>query len=179
MKKVIFALFTDTQSADRAISHLHNELHISNDEISYVYKDKSGKKVSGEGEDITDNNTTTEGAVSGAATGGVIGTAVGLVGIAGLLGPLGPIVVAGPLATFLGITGGVGAVVGAGLAGAAIGGLVGGLVTMGVAEPQAKNFEERIEAGDVLVSIDTENAEAVTKVLREFYAKQITVIDKA
>lgn len=176
MKKVIFALFTDVEVADRAINHIHNELHIPNDEISYMYQDQDGEEVSGEGDEVT-YPTTAEGAVSGATTGGIIGTAIGLVGVAGLLGPLGPIVVAGPLATFLGITGGAGAVVGTGVAGAAIGGLVGALTSMGVSEPQARNFEKRVEAGDVLVSIHSDNADAVTKALHEFNAEEIIVTE--
>lgn len=177
MKKIIFALFADTNVADRAINHLHTELNIANTEISYVYKDTHGEKISGEGEDIT-GSTTTEGVVSGATTGGIIGAAIGLVGVAGLLGPLGPIVVAGPLATFLGITGSAGAVLGTGIAGAAIGGLVGALITMGVSEPQARTFEERVDAGDVLVSIHTDNADAVTQALNQFNAKEITVVEE-
>ncbi len=175
MKKVIFALFSNADVADRAINQIHQDLNIANDEISYVYKDRDGNKVSGEGGDDT-ANTAAEGAVSGATTGGIIGAAVGLVGVAGLLGPLGPIVIAGPLATFLGITGGAGAVVGTGIAGAAIGGLVGALVAMGVSEPQARNFEERVDAGDVLVSIHTDNVDAVTKLLRQHNAKEITMV---
>lgn len=177
MKKNIFALFTDLDTADKAINHLHNELKISNEEISYVYKDKDGEKVSGQGDDAS-SKTAGEGAMAGATTGGLIGAAVGLVGVAGLLGPLGPIVVAGPMATFLGITGAAGAVVGTGVAGAAIGGLVGALVSMGVSEPQARNYEERVDAGDVLVNIQTDDTDAVTKVLREFNAQEITMVEE-
>ena len=177
MKKIIFALFTDPEVADRAIHHVHNELNIANDNISYMYKNKDGEEVSGEGDDVTDK-TAAEGAASGAATGGIIGAAIGLVGVAGLLGPLGPIVVAGPLATFLGITGATGAVVGTGVAGAAVGGLVGALVSMGVDEPQAKNYEERIDAGDVLVTVKTESPDRVIDSLREFDADEITVVEE-
>lgn len=177
MKKIILALFEDVEVADRAINQIHNDLGISNSEISYVYKDKHGEKVSGDGDDV-DSQTAGEGAVSGATTGGLIGAAVGLVGVAGLLGPLGPIVVAGPLATFLGITGAAGAVVGTGVAGAAIGGLVGALTSMGVDEPQARNYEERVDAGDVLVSIHTDKADEVTDILHKSNAKEITVIEE-
>lgn len=174
MKKTIFALFTNIDSANGAINKINSDLHISNTDISYVYKNKNGEKVSGDGDDTS----TTEGAVSGAATGGIIGAAIGLIAVAGLLGPLGPIVVAGPLATILGITGAAGAVVGTGIAGAAIGGLVGALMSMGVSEPQARNFETRVDAGDVLVSISTESTDAVTTILREFDAKEITTVEK-
>ncbi len=85
--------------------------------------------------------------------------------------------VAGPLATFLGIAGGAGAVVGTGVAGAVIGGLVGALISMGVSEPQARNFEERVDAGDVLVIIHAEETEAVSAILREFKAEEITATE--
>jgi len=142
-----------------------------------VYKDKDGKKVYGEGDDVT-SGTAVEGAASGVTTGGLIGAAIGLVGVVGLLGPLGPVVVAGPLATFLGITGGAGVVVGTGVAGAAIGGLVGALMSMGVSEPKARNFEERVDAGDALVSIHTDDADKVTEILNEFNAEEITIIEE-
>lgn len=165
MHKVIFALFSDIAQANEAITKLHSELNLTSADISYVYKNRDGDQVSSESVDVI-NETTTEGAVSGATTGGIIGAAVGLVAVAGLLGPLGPIVVAGPMATFLGVTGAAGAVVGTGIAGAAIGGLVGALTAMGITEPQAKNYEARVDAGDVLVSIDTDNVDGVSNILR-------------
>lgn len=177
MKKIIFALFTDIEVADKAINHLHNEVNIPNEEISYVYKDKEGEKMSGDGDDVSSSGAV-EGAATGATTGGIIGATIGLVGVAGLLGPLGPVVVAGPLATFLGITGGAGAVVGTGVAGAAVGGLVGALINIGVSEPQARNFEERVDAGDVLVSIHTTDEDAVIAILREYNAEEITTVEE-
>lgn len=178
MKKIVFGLFTDTEVADRAINHVHTELHIAKDEISFVYKDKDGQEISGAGDDESDT-TTAEGAASGATTGGLIGAAVGLVGVAGLLGPLGPVVVAGPLATFLGITGSAGAVIGTGVAGAAVGGLVGALVNLGVSESQARNYEERVDAGDVLISIHSHRSDEVADILREYNAEEITVVETA
>lgn len=177
MKKVIFAVFSDIDVADQAINHLHNELKIPNDEISYVYKDKTGHKVSGEGDDVA-SKTAGEGAATGATTGGLIGAAVGVIGVVGLLGPLGPVVVAGPMATFLGISGATGVIIGTGVAGAAIGGLVGALTSMGVSEPQARKFEERVEAGEVLMSVHAEDAVPVTDAFKEFNAQEITVIEE-
>ncbi len=177
MKKTIFALFDNIDVANNAINKLHNQFNILSDDISYVYKNKDGQKVSGTNDD-TEESTAAEGAVTGATTGGIIGATVGLIAVAGLLGPLGPIVVAGPLATFLGITGATGAVIGTGIAGATIGGLVGALMSMGVSEPQARNYETRVDGGDVLVSITAENTDDVTAILREFDAKEITVVEK-
>lgn len=177
MMKVIFALFKNFEEANRAINYLHFELLIPRHEISYVYKDKQGSEVTGGGGAI-DTVTPTEGAISGATTGGIIGATIGLIGVAGLLGPLGPIVVAGPLATFLGITGGAGAIVGSGVAGAAIGGLVGALMSMGVSEPQARNYEERVDAGDILLTVHVENEHEVSEILRKFNATEITIVEE-
>jgi uncharacterized membrane protein len=176
MKKNVFALFSDADKADGAINYLHNELHVPTDEISFVYKDSSGDKVSGDGGDVA-STSTAEGATAGAATGGVIGAVIGLVGVAGLLGPFGPIVVAGPLATVLGITGAVGTVVGTGVAGAAVGGIVGALTTMGVSESRARKFEERVAAGEILVDVHTDDADAVVSALHKFHPTDIEVVE--
>jgi uncharacterized membrane protein len=177
MKKVIFALFTDIAVAEKAINYLHNELSVSTDEISYLYRDSEGEKVTKEGGEAA-TETVGEGAISGAKTGGLVGGAIGLIAITGLLGPLGPVIAAGPLATFLGISGAVGTVVGAGATGAAIGGLVGALVSMGLSEPKARTFEERIEAGDVLVSVHSEQADQVVSALRTFNAQGIEIVEE-
>jgi hypothetical protein len=124
------------------------------------------------------SDTPGEGALRGATAGGAIGALIGLVGVVGLLGPLGPVVVAGPLATALGITGTVGAVVGTGVTGAALGGIVGALTSMGVSEPKARDFEVRVDDGDVLVSIHTDNADATVTALRQFNPLNIEIVEE-
>lgn len=176
MQNNIFVLFKSRSHAESAINHLHHTLHIPADQISYIYKDHHGEKVTREG-DGTDTNTTGEGALTGATTGGAIGAVIGLVGVAGLLGPLGPVVVAGPLATALGITGAIGAVVGTGLTGAALGGIVGALTAMGVSETVAREYEVRVDAGDVLVSIHTDDTDTAVAALRQFNPSKIEVVE--
>jgi hypothetical protein len=92
-----------------------------------------------------------EGAAVGAGTGGVLGGAIGLLaGIGTLAIPgLGPFIAAGPI---------LAALSGAG-AGAAVGGLTGGLVGAGFPEYEAKQYEEKLRRGSILVAVHTEDRE--------------------
>jgi uncharacterized membrane protein len=175
MKKVIFAVLKDIESADNAINKLHRECGINNDEISYIYRNEDGEKISGDGADVS-GNTVGESATGGAVTGGVVGAALGLVAAFGLAGPIGAIVAAGPIATALGLTGAVGAVATGGVLGAATGGLIGALTGLGVSEPQARTYEEKVKAGEVLVSIHTDDEESAVNVLTECNATNIEII---
>jgi uncharacterized membrane protein len=178
MKKVIFAIFKDIESADQAINNLHAELGINKDEISYVYRNKAGEKINGDANDVADNSVG-ESAADGAMTGGLIGAALGLLAAVGLAGPLGAIVAAGPLATALGLTGAVGAAASVGVIGAAAGGLVGALTGLGVSEPQARTYEEKVQAGEVLVSIHTLDETGAVRVLINCGATDVEVIEPA
>ncbi|MDA8597142.1 hypothetical protein N9L26_02260 [Candidatus Pacebacteria bacterium] len=177
MKKQIFAVISDIDVADQLINELHNELSIDSEEISFVYRDKDGEKVHGDGEDIASDNMA-EGAVEGAAKGGLIGAVIGLVASVGVLGPLGAVVTAGPIATALGIGGAVGATASGAVLGAATGGLVGALTNLGVGEPEARRFEERVEAGDVLIHVHADDDEAIIAKLNEHNAEEIVVFEE-
>ena len=76
---------------------------------------------------------------SGAATGGVLGGALGwVVGIGALAIPgVGPFIAAGPIMAALG---------GAAL-GAATGGIAGSLIGLGIPELEAKQYETRVKGG--------------------------------
>jgi len=176
MKKQIFALFTDIDVADQVINDLHNKHNIPSEEISFIYRDKDGEKVSGDGAAVA-SETATEGAADGAKIGTIIGAGIGLAASIGLAGPLGPVVTAGPLAAALGIGGAIGAVATGGVTGAMAGGIVGALTNLGVDEPKARKFEERIEAGDVLISVHTDEDEKTIELLREHNAEGIELIE--
>ena len=80
----------------------------------------------------------------GATAGGVLGAlAGGLIAVASLAVP-GGIFVTGPFWAALG----------GAAAGAAGGGLVGALVGAGIPEEHARDYERRIEAGEVLLGVD-------------------------
>jgi hypothetical protein len=88
-------------------------------------------------------------APEGAVTGGLVGGALGwIAGIAALAIPgLGPFIAAGPLMVALS-----GAAVGA-----AVGGIAGGLIGLGIPEIQAKCYEGKVQAGNILIAVHTEN----------------------
>jgi len=175
MKKVIFAILKDIEAADKAINKLHTECGINKDELSYIYRNEDGEKISGDGDDVA-ANTVAESASGGAVAGGMVGAALGLAAAFGLAGPLGAIVAAGPIATALGLTGAVGAVATGGMLGAATGGIIGALTGLGVSEPQARTYEDKIKAGEVLVSIHTDDEESAVRVLTEYNATDIEII---
>lgn len=86
-----------------------------------------------------------EGAAIGAGTGGLVGGTIGwLVGIGSLTIPgIGPFLAAGPI---------LAALSGA-AAGAAVGGLTGTLVGLGVPEADARNYEQELRSGNILISV--------------------------
>lgn len=97
------------------------------------------------------NTKAPEGATAGAGTGLVIGGTLGwLAGIGMLAIPgLGPFIAAGPIMAALG-----GAAVGG-----TVGGVAGALVGMGIPEIEAKLYEEKVKAGNSLISVHSENSQ--------------------
>jgi hypothetical protein len=94
------------------------------------------------------------GAAAGAGAGAVLGGLAGwLIGIGALAIPgIGPVVAAGPIAAALGV-GGTTAAVGAGV-GAVAGGLVGALTGWGFSESEAREYQERVGRGDILLAVE-------------------------
>lgn len=146
MKRIV-GIFNTEEKALRAIERLRADGYTDSD-ISVVTSNKEsydrlsrvvGDKVMADG-DGADSVTT------GMATGGVIGGIGGLLlGLGALAIPgVGPIVAAGPIAA---------AITGV-LAGGTLGGIAGALVEYGVPEEEAKVYEERINAGDIMVLVD-------------------------
>ncbi len=94
-------------------------------------------------------------APEGATTGGLasmgVGGALGLLaGIGALAIPgVGPPIAAGPIMAALS-----GAAVGG-----ATGGLIGALVGLGIPELEAKQYEGKVRAGNILISVHTENGD--------------------
>lgn len=97
-----------------------------------------------------------EGATVGAGTGGLLGGTLGwLAGIGALAIPgLGPFIAAGPIMAALG-----GAAVGA-----AAGGITGALVGFGMPEYEAKRYEGKIQGGNILLSVHTDDGDEISKV---------------
>lgn len=146
MAELVSGLFTNSKLAGNAVAELKQRGYT--DDISVVAKDDQDLSTSSHDikQDLTD------GTVAGAATGGAIGVVTGLLaGVVSLVLPgVGPLIVAGPLAATWGIAGGA--------LGALAGGIVGALVDAGIPEEKAKMYEDRIKAGDVLVTVETDDA---------------------
>ena len=147
--KSVFCIATSRLQADQIVDQLKNA-NFSNNDISALFADK------GSSHDFAHEKNTKapEGAVTGAGTGGVIGGTLGwIAGIGALAIPgVGPFIAAGPI---------MAALSGAAL-GAALGGIAGGLVGMGIPEFEAKRYEGKLQLGNILISVHTENAEEVS-----------------
>lgn len=148
--KAVFGIASSEAQAERIANALKTEGFTGND-ISVLFPDKSGSR------DFAHEQHTKapEGAAAGAGAGGLLGGGLGwLVGIGSLAIPgVGPFIAAGPIMAAL-----AGAAVGA-----AAGGLTGALIGLGIPEYEAKRYEGRIRAGNILVSVHTEDGAEVTR----------------
>jgi hypothetical protein len=149
-KKSVFCITTSREQADRIVDQL-KEANFSNNDISVLFPDKGTTRDFAHEK----NTKAPEGAATGAGTGGVIGGALGwIVGIGALAIPgVGPFIAAGPIMAALS-----GAAIGA-----AAGGIAGGLIGLGIPELEAKRYEGKVKAGNLLLSVHTENAEEITR----------------
>ena len=149
-KKSVFCIATSRDQADRIVDTLKSA-NFSNNDISVLFPDKTTTR------DFAHEKSTKapEGAVTGAGTGGVIGGALGWVaGIGALAIPgVGPFIAAGPIIAALS-----GAAVGA-----AVGGIAGGLIGLGIPEIEAKRYEGKVKAGNLLISVHTEDSKEIAR----------------
>ncbi len=148
--KAVFCIATSREQADRIVDQL-KMANFSNNDISVLFPDKGTTRDFAHEK----NTKAPEGAVAGASTGGVIGGALGwIVGIGALAIPgVGPFIAAGPIMAALS-----GAAIGA-----AAGGIAGGLIGLGIPELEAKRYEGKVKAGNLLISVHTENSEEITR----------------
>jgi hypothetical protein len=162
MKRAVIAIVPTLVQAEVIVSRLH-ALGFSSDDISLLFPDERGAKEFGH----EHNTKAPEGAIAGAGAGGAAGGTLGLLaGIGALAIPgLGPFIAAGPIMAGLsGIA-----------AGAAVGGFTGALVGMGIPEFEAKMYETRLKAGNILISVHTEDGEERKRAVEVF--KSIGVKD--
>lgn len=156
MPGVTLGLFDSRQSAEAAIENL-KDAGYDPEEISVIMRDVK------EGEVLAEDTGTkvAGGAVSGATTGGVIGGIAGLlVGVGAIAVPgIGGLLIGGPIAAALGLTGAAASTVSGAVTGALAGGLLGALVSLGLPEDTARIYEERIREGAILVAVPTDEGE--------------------
>ena len=151
-KRIIGGVFSKVGHAEKAITDLQHHGYGSND-ISVFARDKSKVNVL---EDEMDTSVTSnkggrgknagKGAGLGAISGGALGGIGGLIAGLGLLAipGIGQIAAAGPIAATL-----TGAGVGAGG-----GGIVGALVGAGMPESDARQYENHLKDGKIIVIVE-------------------------
>lgn len=149
-KKSVFCITTSRPQADRIVDQLRSA-NFSNNDISVLFADKDTTRDFAHEK----NTKAPEGAVAGASTGGVVGGALGwIVGIGALAIPgVGPFIAAGPIMAALS-----GAAIGA-----AAGGIAGGLIGLGIPELEAKRYEGKVKAGNILISVHTEDSDEINR----------------
>src|SRR4029453_13555454 len=140
MAQAVFCLAKNEAHTITIVEQLKAAGFSAND-ISVLFPDKTGTK------DFAHEHHTKapEGAAAGAGTGGLLGGAPGgLVGSGALAIPgLGPFIAAGPIMAALG----------GAAAGATLGGITGALIGLGIPEYEAKQYEGKINAGNILISV--------------------------
>lgn len=167
MDKKIVGVFKTEESAIAAIKRLKMDGY-SGDEISVLAKQKDRLERI---EDVTDAHVEKEhtaGAVSGAVTGGVLGGIGALLVEFGVLAipGVGPFLAAGPIAAAL--TGAA--------AGGVVGGVAGALIDMGFSETDAKEYENYLNEGNILVLVDDRDNRK--KVYDNFYENESMTRDR-
>lgn len=177
MNKMVLGVFSDRDLVESAIEHLEDSGFKTKD-ISLIMKDHE------EGEKLASDTGTSvaEGAASGAVTGGVLGGLAGLligIGAIPVVG-IGALLIGGPLAAALGLTG-LAATTASGVAtGALAGGLIGALMGLGVSEEDAKYYEDSIRDGGILVVVpvlDLAEEDEVSSIMEDHGAKQIRSVN--
>jgi len=168
-KKSVFCISTSRSQAERIVASLRSA-NFSNSDISVLFPDKDTTRDFAHEK----NTKAPEGAIAGASAGGIAGGALGwIAGIGALAIPgAGPFIAAGPIVAAL-----------SGVAvGATVGGITGALVGLGIPEFEAKRYEGKISAGNILISVHTENSDemsAARKIFKDAGAEDISSTGEA
>lgn len=147
---VLTGMFRDRESAEKAYNSAISRGY-TNDDVNVMMSDQTRDSWFS-GDDATGlGSKAMEGAGTGSAIGGTLGAiiaGIAAIGTSVLIPGLG-LVVAGPLAA---------ALAGAG-AGGLTGGLIGALVGSGIPEDRAREYEEGIKSGGLVMGVNPRNQE--------------------
>lgn len=167
MDVVVTGLFKDSKQAGEVVSALKNKGYT--DRISTIMKGMDGevKNTDVKGKPV-------EATIAGATSGGALGVLTGLIaGAVTAVIPGGIILVAGPLAVTWGLTGAA--------IGALGGGLMGALTDIGFSKEKAAIISESIMKGDVIVTVQGEEANAadIESILQTYGAVETSQLAKS
>lgn len=157
--KMLTGLFRDRDSAENAYRSLESRGYSRND-VNVLMSDTTRDSWFGGDADSALGSKALEGAGTGSAIGGTVGAvlaAIAAIGTSVVLPGLG-LIVAGPLAA---------ALAGAG-AGGLTGGLIGALVGSGIPEDRAREYEEGVKNGGMVMGITPRSDEDAAYFENEF-----------
>jgi hypothetical protein len=168
-KKAVLGIFDTHEQVQLAVAQFRN-VGFTDDDMSVLFPDKKSTR------DFAHEQGTKapEGAIAGVGAGGAVGGTLGLLAGIGVLAipGLGPFIAAGPiLAALSGMA-----------AGATVGGITGALIGMGIPEIEAKQYEEKVKGGNILMSVhvdDLEQRKNAKRVFEQNRASNICVAGEA
>lgn len=171
----VIGIFSDKMQAEAAINSLELKGYDPKD-LSVIVKDQAPLSETG-----SKGGSIAQGAVSGATAGGVLGGLAGLlIGLGAISIPgVGALLIAGPIAGALGLTGAAAALVSGATTGTLVGGLLGGLVSLGIPDEEARVYEQRIREGAVLLAVPASGSAElsdVRNIFNNYSADQIRVV---
>ncbi len=173
MGHMLLAAFHNHDHADGAIQEPES-LGYATKDISVISKE-GGKVVKTDGDDVVD------GATSGAVTGGAVGGLAGLLAGAGIFPALAGLMIGGPVAVALGLTGAAAVAVSGAVTGAVAGGLIGALVSLGVPKEVAAYYDETVNEGGVVVAVPVseDRRDEALRVLNVHHAEEVSTVETA
>ncbi len=148
--RILTGMFNDRESAERAYNSALSRGY-TKDDVNLMMSDKTRDTWFADGDDSAMGSKALEGAGTGSAIGGTLGAiiaGIAAIGTSIVLPGLG-LIVAGPIAA---------ALAGAG-AGGLTGGLIGALVGSGIPEDRAREYEEGIKNGGMVLGVNPRNDE--------------------
>ena len=177
MEIITFGVFSKQENAEKAINELGRS-GFSTKDISIIMKDQG---VTKEFAKTTENNVM-GGVSTGITTGGILGGIAGLlIGIGAIIIPgIGGVIIGGPIAVALGLTGTTASTVSGVLTGVLAGGLLGGLIGLGLPESEARIYETDIKTGAVLLGVPSTEltAQTVKEILERNEGSQIRTVSR-
>jgi hypothetical protein len=157
-ERMMTGLFPNRASAEQGYSSLMSCGYRA-DDVSVLMMDETRKRQFPADAPKTELGTkATEGAGLGAVTGGTLGALLLGLSAAGFAIPGIPIIALGPLAAVLS---------GAGLGGA-VGGLIGAFVGAGIPEERAREYEEGLKRGGIVLAVTPKSHEDADRLEREW-----------
>lgn len=163
VESTIIGVFENKVFADAALRELETS-GFNSHEFSLITRKEVGKV----GHVGSKGGSAISGATAGSVIGGLAGIIIGLSSIT--ISGLGPLLVGGPLAIALGLTGFTAAAVGGATTGIVAGGIIGGLAGLGLSEEEARTYEDSIRQGAVLLAVPVSSG-ANNQVARDIFAR--------